>query len=70
MRWRPVTAKLSKRFYNTFGDEIANDLVEWFNQVDASYRQEPREQDDLTGPGWRLGSTACRPRCARSSTRS
>jgi hypothetical protein len=32
---------------DTFGDEIANDLVEWFNQVDATYRQELREQNDL-----------------------
>jgi hypothetical protein len=43
----PVTARLSKRFYDTFGDEIANDLVEWFNQVDATYRQELRDQNDL-----------------------
>ena len=43
----PVTARLSRRFYDTFGDEIANDLVEWFNQVDSTYRQELREQNDL-----------------------
>ena len=43
----PVTARLSKRFYDTFGDEIANDLVEWFNQVDATYRTELRDQNDL-----------------------
>ncbi|HTS87482.1 MAG TPA: hypothetical protein VMG41_03240 [Gemmatimonadales bacterium] len=43
----PVTAKLSKRFYDTFGDEVTNDLVAWFNQVDATYRQELREQNDL-----------------------
>lgn len=43
----PVTARLSKRFCDTFGDEIANDLVEWFNQVDATYRLELREQNDL-----------------------
>jgi hypothetical protein len=36
----PVTAKLSKKFYDTFGDEIANELVNWFNQVDATYRSE------------------------------
>ncbi|MBK6781238.1 MAG: hypothetical protein IPG75_17140 [Gemmatimonadetes bacterium] len=42
-----MTARLSKRFYDTFGDEIANDLVEWFNQVDATYRQELREQNDF-----------------------
>jgi hypothetical protein len=43
----PVTARLSRRFYDTFGDEIANDLVEWFNQVDLTYRHELREQNDL-----------------------
>jgi hypothetical protein len=27
----PVTAKLSKRFYDVLGEDIANELVEWFN---------------------------------------
>ena len=27
----PVTARLSRKFYETFGDQIANELVEWFN---------------------------------------
>ena len=36
----PVTVKLSKRFYDTFGEEIANEFVEWFNLVDAAYRSE------------------------------
>ncbi len=26
----PVTAKLSRKFYETFGDELANELVDWF----------------------------------------
>ncbi len=43
----PVTAKLSRRFYETFGDEIANELVEWFNQVDATYRADLRELNEL-----------------------
>ena len=43
----PVTAKLSRKFYETFGDEIANELVEWFNRVDATYRLELREINDL-----------------------
>ena len=43
----PVTAKLSRKFYDTFGDEIANELVEWFNQVDATYRTELRELNEL-----------------------
>ena len=43
----PVTAKLSRKFYETFGDEIANELVEWFNAVDATYRAELREINEL-----------------------
>ena len=43
----PVTAKLSKRFYDTFGEEIANELVEWFNQVDETYRSDLRELNEL-----------------------
>ena len=41
----PVTAKLSRKFYDTFGDEITNEFVEWFNNVDATYRAELREQN-------------------------
>jgi hypothetical protein len=33
-----VTARLSKRFYDRFGDDIANEFVNWFNDVDATYR--------------------------------
>ena len=40
-------ARLSRKFYETFGDQIANELVEWFNQVDASYRSEIRELFDI-----------------------
>jgi hypothetical protein len=43
----PVTARLSSRFYEKFGDDIANELVEWFNSVDATYRLELREINDL-----------------------
>jgi multidrug efflux pump subunit AcrA (membrane-fusion protein) len=43
----PVTAKLSKKFYDTFGDEIANELVEWFNAVDATYRAELRDLNEV-----------------------
>ena len=39
----PVTARLSRRFYETFGDEIANELVGWFNSVDDAYRSEFRD---------------------------
>ena len=43
----PVTAKLSRKFYETFGDEIANELVEWFNQVDATYRRDLERLNEL-----------------------
>lgn len=43
----PVTAKLSRKFYEKFGDEIADELVEWFNQVDATYRADIRELNEL-----------------------
>ena len=43
----PVTAKLSRRFYETFGDEIANELVEWLNSVDATYRADLRELNEV-----------------------
>ena len=43
----PVTARLSKRFYDTLGEEIANELVDWFNQVDETYRADLRELNEL-----------------------
>ena len=43
----PVTAKLSRRFYERFGDDIANELVDWFNMVDATYRSELRELNEM-----------------------
>lgn len=39
----PVTAKLSGRFYERFGDEITNELVDWFNAVDTTYQAQVRE---------------------------
>ena len=43
----PVTAKLSKAFYEHLGEDIANELVDWFNQVDATYRSDLRELNEL-----------------------
>jgi len=43
----PITARLSKRFYDVFGEEIANELVNWFNQVDDTYRANLREMNEL-----------------------
>ncbi len=42
----PVTAKLSRQFYEKLGDDIATELVEWFNQVDATYRNDLRELNE------------------------
>lgn len=43
----PVTAKLSRRFYEKLGDDVANELVEWFNLVDATYRADLRALNEL-----------------------
>ena len=43
----PVTAKLSKSFYDALGENVADELVDWFNQVDATYRADLRELNDL-----------------------
>jgi biopolymer transport protein ExbB/TolQ len=43
----PVTARLSQRFYEKFGDELAQELVDWFNDVDATYRADLRELNEL-----------------------
>jgi hypothetical protein len=42
----PITAKLSNKFYERLGDDVANELVEWLNLVDSSYRQEFKELFD------------------------
>ncbi len=43
----PVTAKLSQAFYDRFGDAIVGELVDWFNQVDDTYRNNLRELNEL-----------------------
>ena len=43
----PVTARLSKRFYDVFGEEIATELVDWFNQVDETHRADLRALNEL-----------------------
>jgi hypothetical protein len=43
----PVTARLSKRFYEVLGEDIANELVDWFNAVDLTYRTDLRELNEL-----------------------
>lgn len=43
----PVTAKLSKRFYEVLGEDVATELVNWFNDVDATYRAGLRELNEI-----------------------
>jgi hypothetical protein len=38
---------LSKAFYDRLGEQIANELVEWFNLVDTTYRSDLREINEL-----------------------
>jgi hypothetical protein len=44
----PVTAKLSRKFYERLGDDIAAELVDWFNAVDATYKSELKESNELS----------------------
>lgn len=43
----PVTARLSKRFYDVLGEDVANELVDRFNAVDLTYRTDLRELNEL-----------------------
>src|SRR6266568_968979 len=47
----PVTAVLSKKFYEKFGEDVTNELVDWFNAVDATYRADLRELNELNFAG-------------------
>ncbi len=58
----PVTARLSRKFYERFGDEIAGEFVDWFNAVDTTYQQQLREQNDLN---WQRFQSAMDARFAR-----
>jgi len=44
----PVTAKLSRKFYERFGDDITTELVDWFNAVDETYRNQLKEINELS----------------------
>jgi hypothetical protein len=39
--------RLSKRFYEVLGEDVANELVDWFNAVDLTYRSDLRELNEL-----------------------
>ena len=43
----PITAKLSRRFYEQFGDDVVNELVNLLNTVDANSRSDLRELNEL-----------------------
>ena len=43
----PVTAKLSKAFYQQLGHEVTDELVDYLNQVDAAYRADLRDLNEL-----------------------
>jgi hypothetical protein len=43
----PVTARLSQKFYERLGEDVANELVDWFNAVDVTYRNDLRELNEL-----------------------
>ena len=42
----PVTAKFSEEFYERLGHDVADELVNWFNAVDATYRSDFRDLFD------------------------
>jgi hypothetical protein len=53
-RWTCSLTRLPSRayhapckFYDTFGEDVTNELVDWFNSVDATYRADLRELADL-----------------------
>jgi hypothetical protein len=41
-RGTPVTAKLSREFYDRFGDKVVDELVGLLNDMDATFRAELR----------------------------
>ena len=43
----PHTVKLSQRFDEKFGHEVVDEMVNWFNQTDTTYRAELREFNEL-----------------------
>ena len=42
----PVTAKLSREFYDKFGDKVIDELVGLLNDMDATFRAELRELNE------------------------
>ena len=42
----PITVKLSGKFYETFGADLANELVELLNNVFTTFREDLRELNE------------------------
>jgi hypothetical protein len=42
-----LTVKVSEQFYRKLGHEAVDELVNWFNQADATYRGDLRELNEL-----------------------
>ena len=42
----PVTARLSREFYDRFGDKLVDELVGLLNDVDATFKAELRELNE------------------------
>jgi hypothetical protein len=42
----PVSARLSRKLYEAFGDDAAHDMVDWMQQVDTQ-RSELRELNEI-----------------------
>ena len=42
----PITAKLSREFYDQFGDKLVDELMGLINDVDTTFKSELREQND------------------------
>lgn len=43
----PVAFKFSREFFERLGEGVANEIVEWFNQVDVTYRADLRQFNEL-----------------------
>lgn len=42
----PVTARLSREFYDRFGDKLVDELVGLLNDVDTTFKAELKEQNE------------------------
>ena len=43
----PHTAKFSRQFYEKLGDRVVNELVDWLNTVDLTYKTELKEINEI-----------------------